>query len=239
MFKKIILTILLIFLIQPLANAKNFKVLARIDRPFTTEAPISELGFVVYKDLYVTPKIQLERGAKIEGYVSEFKPARRGKRNGTMKFSPKSYTIPSKNNKIIDISNENIIMKVKPFKDFDAQGVAKSAGKFAAGQVIPFFSQIWAVGDGIKNPIEGKTRTRSVGIKLYESTPLSYFNKGEELELEKYGLVTLHSKIKKQDIKNSNETIDLSDFLPEPEESIYSEADNTIYHPIPLYGRSE
>jgi len=92
---------------------------------------------------------------------------------------------------------------------------------------------------GIKNPIEGKTRTRSVGIKLYESTPLSYFNKGEELELEKYGLVTLHSKIKKQDIENSNETIDLSDFLPEPEESIYSEADNTIYHPIPLYGRSE
>ena len=94
------------------------------------------------------------------------------------------------------IDNIEMTGSMSVAKGVDTKALMQSAGITAAGLVLhqSFLGQAYAVGKGLVKPNENETRIRSAGENLYNSTPLTYLNKGEEFVLEEKGLVELKLK---------------------------------------------
>ena len=71
--------------------------------------------------------------------------------------------------------------------------MAKNLGISAAGKIltVPGFSQAIAAAKGIINPDEEVGRLKTVEKNVYESTPLSYAEKGKDFVVEPDGVVVI------------------------------------------------
>lgn len=112
--------------------------------------------------------------------IKEYIKAKRGKRNGYYKIIYKNQN---------DIKEGT--MRASTPKDFE--NMAKQAGVAITGHIlkVPGFSQVVAVSKGLLKPNENQNRLQSAGNNLYQSTPLTYTEKGTEFNVEEDGVVVL------------------------------------------------
>lgn len=199
-FKSIICLIfsaLMLVISQP-AEAKTYHMIAyTMDKISTTKQIPKLLTLKVPAQEIDGGNIQLEKEVLIRVKVIEINQAKRGKRDGYITTKLLAYTVPSPENETVDLTDRNIELTIKRYSEKDFKGLAKSAATVVVGQVagIPFLSQGVAAVKGAVKPKEGKSRIKSAGISVYESTPLSYFNKGENLELAIGDKLTLSFKL--------------------------------------------
>ncbi len=182
---------------QP-AEAKTYHMVAyTMDKISTTKQVPKLLTLKVPAQEIGGGSIQLEKEILIRVKVLEVNEAKRGKRDGYVTTKLLAYTVPSLDNETVDLSERNIEFKIKRYSEKDFKGLAKNAATAVVGQVagIPFLSQGVAAVKGAVKPMEGKSRIKSAGISVYESTPFSYFNKGENLDLSIGDKLTLSFKI--------------------------------------------
>lgn len=149
------------------------------------EAELSDIEFI-------------EENSVITVKINQYIAPKRGKRNGYAKVNLIKYTIPSKGNEVISLEDRNICGTLRLSNPLDKKEILKNAGVSAAGHFlkIPGFSQAIAVSKGLINPNPEQNRLQSAGTNLYESTPLTYSEKGIDLTIEEDAIVVLTLKNK-------------------------------------------
>lgn len=150
-------------------NSKNIKINQTI--PLIVFNSDNSKGDIVKKKMIYI---------KILQYV---KP-KRGKRDGYYKVE---YN-----------SDVKLSGKMRASTPKDMKNITEEAGIIIAGHIlkIPGFSQAVAVSKGLITPNENENRLQSAGKNLYESTPLTYIEKGKDFDIESDGIVVLKLKEK-------------------------------------------
>ena len=134
----------------------------------------------------------INKGSSVKVKIKEYVKPKRGKLDGY-------YRVEYINEKLDpDIVIEG---KMRVSTPKDMKSIAKSAGVSLAGHIlkIPGFSQAVAVSKGLIKPNEDETRLQSAGKNLYESTPLTYAEKGKDFAVEEDGIVVLKLRVKEPD----------------------------------------
>lgn len=151
------------------------------------------LTFQVIERDEISDFLQTEEGALITVKVKEYVKPKRGKQNGYLKVDLVKYTIPSRNNCEQEAEAFNIYGTVRMATAQDKKGLAKQAGVAVVGHIlkVPGFSQAVAVSKGLISPNPDQTRLQSAGTNLYESTPLTYKEKGNEMTIEQDSIVVM------------------------------------------------
>ncbi len=184
------LLLLLIVLIGAPVFAQKVEVQAL--QSFSTLEPSKTLTVGLLEDFYVDEELVAPCGMAMTGLVFDIRDPKRLKRDAGFSFVPQYY---------IDCDGKKIYIKKQYYakygKALDKSKLAKSAALSAANQLIfSGFSYAAATIEGVAKNEEGN-RLKSGAQALYESTPLSYANKGEDLELEKGDVFVLKFKNKK------------------------------------------
>lgn len=189
--KKFLLTITTLLIISPVM-AKDVKVEALADfsttnPPKTWQVKIVD-GFVADNGIVVSPN------TIITGKIEKVTSAKRLKRNASFRFVPKTYLDPQVGyNQTVRRYFEG---KYSSRTELDAKTLAKkgavSAGNILIGSFVA--PTVGLVEGAIKN--ERGNRAKSAAISAYESTPLSYANKGKELEFKQGQIFIMNFKLK-------------------------------------------
>jgi len=191
--RKYLLILVLALIINP-SYAKSIKVQALND--FSTENPPKTWRIKVLESFTMDNGIYVKANTIVEGKVIDVTSPKRLKRNASFKFIPETY-----------YSSDGIVQKVK--RDFEgkyssrselnAKTVAKKGAVTAGNMLIGSFvaPAVGLVEGAVKN--ERGNRAKSAAISAYESTPLSYANKGKELEFKKGQNLIMNFKLKGED----------------------------------------
>lgn len=209
--KKYFLTITLsLFMLQACfvsqtAEAKSYKMIGKAKTEFSTTKKIPN-------KLYVNVESQEIKGANsvvandvvIELSVFSVNNATRGKRNASVDALLSGYSYDG--NDFTDTSEKNIQVKIKNYSKTDFVGLGESAATTVVSHVfnIPFLSQGVAAVKGAISPVEGHSRLSSAGISAYKSTPFSYIDKGEEMNVKTGDKLTLIFKINEADCEDAS-----------------------------------
>ncbi len=191
MFKKIILVVGLILLFYPLfasaAEVLPQKIVAVTQYEINEHTINSrhQISLYALKDYSLFDNsLNIKKGERIVLILDSYSAPTRGKRNGYYKVTLKS-PLPKESGYV-----PSGTMQVTTPKDI--KGMAESAGITVVGKIlkVPGFSQAVAAAKGIINPDE-EGRIKTVEKNVYESTPLSYTEKGKDFVVEPDGLVTI------------------------------------------------
>ena len=191
--KKILFTLaMLVFILQP-AMAKNIKVEALGDFSTTNPPKTWQLKIVepVDADGYL-----LEKDSIIEGNIEDVVSPKRLKRDASFAFVPVLYR-DAKTGQVYQIKR-HFKGKYSFLSDVSVGSLAKQGAVFAGNKLLDgFFGPGVAVVEGaVKN--EHGNRAKSAAISLYESTPLSYANKGEDINIPKGTVFVMSFKTAKE-----------------------------------------
>ncbi|MCD7880044.1 MAG: hypothetical protein LUG16_08955 [Candidatus Gastranaerophilales bacterium] len=143
-----------------------------------------ELELFVLDSYEADDGLCLKENEKITVKILDYVKPKRGKRNGYYKIR---YTV----NRSTYMEGTMRTATVKDLND-----IAKKAGIAIVGHIlkVPGFSQAIAFSKGLINPNEDESRLKSAGKNLYESTPLTYVEKGEDFAAEKDSIILLRLK---------------------------------------------
>lgn len=180
------------------AVAKTYKLVGYSISEISTTKPIEEfITIQVPSQKIVGAGILFENDAMLRARVTNVQPAKRGKRAGYIDTVLVAYSVPSLGNQAVNVSDRNLQMRIKRYSEKDFKGLAETAATTVVGHVfeVPFLAQGLAAVKGAVNPIEGESRIKSAGIGVYESTPLKFISKGQELEAAQGTRLTLSFKI--------------------------------------------
>ena len=201
-FKSLIFALLLALIIPVRANSEIIPHKIYALPTETIEAAKTEEGnlftFKVIDESKLTDDTFVEKDSVITIRVKEYIGPKRGKRDGYLKISLESYTIPSDNNKEIDVKDKNISGTLKLKTEIDKKELAEMAGVSAAEYALDAtgITQAYYAAKGLIKPNEGQTRLQSAGTNLYNSTGLQYIEKGEDLIIKEDSKVELSVKSK-------------------------------------------
>lgn len=179
--------LLLIILSQPVL-AKPIAVEALSD--FTTENPPKEMSIKLLEDIAVDDTLTIKAETIVDGNVVDVTDPKRLKRNASFTFVPTSYR--DERGQVVVIKNyypAKYTTKVN--KGQLAKSAALGVGSFFVKGLSIGYS---AVEGAIKN--EKDNRFKSSVTEVYQDSPLSYVEKGEELVIEKGQLFFLNFKTK-------------------------------------------
>ena len=179
--------LLLIILSQPVL-AKPIAVEALSD--FTTENPPKEMSIKLLEDIAVDDTLTIKAETIVDGNVVDVTDPKRLKRNASFTFVPTSYK--DERGQVVVIKNyypAKYTTKVN--KGQLAKSAALSVGNFFVKGLSSGYS---AVEGAIKN--EKDNRFKSSVTEVYQDSPLSYVEKGEELVIEKGQLFFLNFRTK-------------------------------------------
>ena len=179
--------LLLIMLSQPVL-AKPIAVEALSD--FTTENPPKEMSIKLLEDIAVDDTLTIKAETIVDGNVVDVTDPKRLKRNASFTFVPTSYK--NERGQVVVIKNyypAKYTTKVN--KGQLAKSAALSVGNFFVKGLSIGYS---AVEGAIKN--EKDNRFKSSVTEVYQDSPLSYVEKGEELVIEKGQLFFLNFRTK-------------------------------------------
>ncbi len=169
---------LLLGLISP-AMAKNVKVEAMSD--FSTANPPKTWTLKVVEPVTTDDDYTIEVGSLIEGNIEDVVSPKRLKRDASFVFVPTKFT-DIKTGKVYSIT-KSISGKYSFLSDVSVGSVAKQGAVFVGNKVLDgFFGPGIAIVEGAVKNEEGN-RAKSAAVSLYESTPLSYANKGEDINI--------------------------------------------------------
>lgn len=187
--KKFILSLFLLFMCQAAALAATIKVQSQSD--FTTENPPETLTVKAVTDLVLDDGfLIINEGYTLKGDIVDVSSPKRLKRDASFAFILKEYTDNNGETHKVDS-----LVKGKFTTKFDYKSAAKSAALGVGSYFVKGLSSAYAAVEGaIKN--EEGNRFKSGAISLYESTPISYVEKGEDIVIKKDQVFILNFKLK-------------------------------------------
>ena len=172
--KKFGLLLALSFMMFIPAMAKNVEVEALSD--FSTDNPPKYYSVKIVEPI-VTEKGVVEAGSIVEGKIT-VKSAARLKRDASFYFTPTTLREPDGN--VISIKHP---YPGKYSKGLDKGELAKTAVLSAGNFMVKGFSTGYRAIEGAVKNEEGN-RLKSSAVAVYESSPLSYVEKGDSLEIK-------------------------------------------------------
>ena len=187
--KKFILSLILLFMCQASVLAATIKVQSQSD--FTTENPSETLTVKAVTDLILDDGfLIINEGYILIGDIVDVSSPKRLKRDASFAFILKEYTDNNGETHKVDS-----LVKGKFTTKFDYKSAAKSAALGVGSYFVKGLSSAYAAVEGaIKN--EEGNRFKSGAISLYESTPISYVEKGEDIVIKKDQVFILNFKLK-------------------------------------------
>ena len=187
--KKFILSLILLFMCQASVLAATIKVQSQSD--FTTENPSETLTVKAVTDLILDDGfLIINEGYILKGDIVDVSSPKRMKRDASFAFILKEYTDNNGETHKVDS-----LVKGKFTTKFDYKSAAKSAALGVGSYFVKGLSSAYAAVEGaIKN--EEGNRFKSGAISLYESTPISYVEKGEDIVIKKDQVFILNFKLK-------------------------------------------
>lgn len=181
------LFLLLVMLSQPVL-AKPVAVEAMSS--FTTENPPKAMSIKVLEDVAIDDNLTIKAETVVDGSVVDVTDPKRLKRNASFTFVPTSYKDQS--GKVTVIKN---YYPAKYTTKINKGELAKSAALGVGSFFVKGLSLGYSAVEGaIKN--EKDNRFKSSVNEVYQDSPLSYVEKGEELVIEKGQLFFLNFKTK-------------------------------------------
>lgn len=196
---RLLLLLFSLFVLLP-ANAEilSHKIYAISHNNIASEqiVPNSILQFQAIEQYLISDIEYVEKNSILNLKVNEYVQPKRGKRDAYLKVELLSYTVPSKNDETVNIENKKLTGTLKLSTPKDVKEIAKSAGVTVAGRIlkIPGFSQAIAISKGLIKPNPEQNRLQSAGTNLYESTPLTLAEVGENLCIEQDSIVVIKVK---------------------------------------------
>ena len=157
---------------------------------FTTENPPKEMSIKLLEDIAVDDTLTIKAETIVDGNVVDVTDPKRLKRNASFTFVPTSYK--NERGQVVVIKNyypAKYTTKVN--KGQLAKSAALGVGNFFVKGLSIGYS---AVEGAIKN--EKDNRFKSSVTEVYQDSPLSYVEKGEELVIEKGQLFFLNFRTK-------------------------------------------
>ena len=156
--------------------AKTVEVTA-LDK-ISTEKPSKSVSVRLVEPLEIIQGQVLNPGAIIAGQLVDVKSPKRLKRDAGFSFKPVTYT--DEDGKTHKITSN---IKASYTKSIDKGEIAKSAALGVGSYFVKGLSMgVAAVEGAVKNEEGG--RIKSSAVSVYEASPLSYVEKGEELTIE-------------------------------------------------------
>ena len=157
---------------------------------FTTEDPPREMSVKLLEDIVLDDNTTLAADYVIDGKIVDVTDPKRLKRNATFTFVPVSYK--DKNGKVSQIK---AYCPAKYTTKINKGELAKSVGLGVGSFFVKGLSLGYSAVEGaIKN--EQDNRFKSSVTNVYNDSPLSYVEKGEELVIEKEQVFFLNFKLK-------------------------------------------
>jgi len=187
--KKVILLFGLLFLfcmilpVQAFDDTSNKAVVQSLE-DFSVDDSENIVKFKVVEENTFDNGITFENGSIISAKVMKVVEPKRGKRNGYLVIDAKTYTVPSKGDETVEITDECWLANVVGYKPFDVKKAAFSAGLGVAGHFVKGIGQIYYFGKGVISPNEGEGRLKSGVKNVYENSPLTYIEEGEEVNIK-------------------------------------------------------
>lgn len=193
-----ILLILSLFLIMQPVMAKNIKVEA-LDK-FSTANPPKVWRVKILETFTMDNGIIINQGTVVEGNIENVKSPQRLKRNATFRFVPKTYYDPQ--NGVEKIVKREFEGKYSSTGNLDKKELAKT-GAISAGNMLigSFVAPAVGLVEGVVKNEDGN-RAKSAVVGAYERTPLSYANKGQEIEFKQGQVFTMSFKLKNEEEPN-------------------------------------
>ncbi len=146
--------------------------------PFSTENPPASIAVKLNDPLRLSETILLKAGDVIHGDLIDVVSPKRLKRDASFSFKPNFYMEPD--GKTHDI---NIEVVATYTKTIDKGDLAKSAALGVGNFFVKGLSMGAAAVEGaVKN--QEDNRLKSSAKSVYEASPFSYVEKGEELEIK-------------------------------------------------------
>lgn len=172
--KKFGLLFALSMLLTTPAIAKNVQVEALSN--FSTDNPPKYYSVKIIETI-PTEKGIIPAGSVLEGKIT-VKDAARLKRDASFTFVPINLTLPD--GTYIKVKKN---YKGKYSKQIDKGEIAKTVALSAGNLMVQGFSTGYRAVEGAVKNEEGN-RLKSSAVAVYESTPLSYIEKGDALEIK-------------------------------------------------------
>lgn len=189
--KRIVLIISALLVMSPVM-AKNIKVEA-LDN-FSTANPSKTWKVKILEGFTADSGVVVHPNTVIEGNIVNVKSPQRLKRNATFRFVPTTYYDPQVGEaKPVRREFEG---KYSSTSNLDKKNLAKT-GAISAGNMLigSFVAPTVGLVEGVVNNKEGNL-AKSAVVGAYERTPLSYANKGQEMEFKKGQVFTMNFKLK-------------------------------------------
>jgi len=203
MKKFVVLLNIALLLSTTSALAKNVKVMAM--SKLSTANPPQSWSVKVMEPFVTQNGYSVHEGSIITGKITDVMPPKRLKRDASFKFIPVSfYDIETEKTYSVDkdiVGKYNALGDVKPGQVLE-KGAIAAGNHFISSTIGP---GIALVEGAVKN--EQGNRAKSAAVSVYESTPLSYINKGKEMYIEE-GQVFLMSFKSHESDDNAEEELD-------------------------------
>lgn len=188
--KKILLIFVMMLFTSP-AFAATIKVESLSD--FSTERPLATLTVKAATDLEIDDEIMIFAGYTLKGDIVDVSSPKRLKRDASFTFVLKEYT--DHNGKKHTVQKP---VKGKFTTNFDYKSVAKSAALSVGNHFVKGISAGYTAVEGaVRN--EEDNRLKSSAVALYESSPLSYVEKGQDIVIKKNDIFILNFKVKNEE----------------------------------------
>lgn len=188
------LILVLVLLSQPVW-AKTIPVQALED--FSTENPPTEYSVKVLDELVLDEKVTLNEGDIVQGKIVDVKNAKRLKRNAGFSFVPETVRTTAGNT--VSIAG---YYPAKYTTQLNKGEMAKTAALSVGNHFVKGISLGYRTVEGVVKNEQGN-RFKSGADALYENTPLSYVEKGQEIFIPKNQNFLLNFKTKNpKDIPN-------------------------------------
>jgi hypothetical protein len=193
--RSVLLLLLTLFLVVQSVLAQNVKVKALSD--FSTESPPKIWQVEIVDGFETKDGIPFYSGSVITGKIVSIKQPKRMKRNAQFTFIPtKYYDSISKRTTDIDTKVKG---KYSPTSDATAGKILKKSVVIVSSKLISgFISPGVALIEGLVKNEEGN-RAKSAAKSVYESTPISYLEKGKELVIRENQVFIMNFKLAKED----------------------------------------
>lgn len=182
--KKSILFVIASLLSLLSANAESYKIHVSELEEFNTAAPSKSINVRVLSDSALG-KYNLQAGDIIHCNVVKVTDPKRGKRTASFTVCPQSYT--SKDSTVVIEDNfygkyADKILSKEELKNIDPKQVGKKAVITVGNHFVKGVAPAVSLAEGMIKNEEGN-RLESGVKKVYKDSPLSYVEKGKELEL--------------------------------------------------------
>lgn len=192
--KKILTTFTLIALTGFFQSVSAQTVGVKSLNSFSTDNPPAKITVELLEDLSFDNK-SFKAGSKLTGNIVNVIPPQRLKRNAKFSFKPVSYV--DLNGKSNMITTDLEAVYTEPFA-IDKGHLAKSAAVGVGNMFVKGFGMgVAAVEGAVHN--ENGNRLKSSAVSVYEASPVSYVDKGEDLQIAKDDVFYLNFPEKDKD----------------------------------------